>query len=347
LPPEAYKYDDGAPEEPANAIWARTLPKPLNRVLPPATPGGQPQKYALWEHSPLPDEVLGRLAQGALTELKLGQGGEVDFLDVSFSSLDVVGHAYGPMSHEVQDVLARLDRVIGDLLVTLDRRVGRGNYVVALSADHGVAAFPERMRAQGEDAGRISMLEVRNRLNAAVVTELGPGRHVANISYTDIYLSNGVLDKLRARPGAIGRALDSIRGIPGVAAAFCTDDLRDPTRITDPVQRAAALSHHPARSGDFILVPKLNWLTVSSGTTHGSNHEYDQHVPVVFYGAGIRPGRYERPASPADVAPTLGRLVGVKMPQAEGSPLDEALVLSSAAVPRPPRAAKGRRARAR
>ncbi len=345
LPPEAYRYDDGAPEEPVSGPWTRTLPKPLDRSLPPGTPGGPAQKYALWERSPLPDETLGRLAQGALTELKLGRGQETDFLDVSFSSLDIVGHAYGPLSHEVQDVLGRLDRVIGDLLATLDGQVGRGNYVVALSADHGVAIFPERLRAEGQDAGRISMAEVANRVNAALITEIGPGRHIANISYTDIYLSKGVMEKLRPRSGAVGRVLAAMRGIEGVAAAFCTDDLRDPARTTDPVQRAAALSHLPARSGDLILVPKLNWLTVSSGTTHGSNHEYDQHVPVVLYGAGIRPGRYDRPASPADVAPTLARLVGVKMPRAEGTPLTEALMLSSAAAPRAPGAVKGRRGR--
>jgi arylsulfatase A-like enzyme len=346
LPPASYRYDDDAPEELATGPWTRTLPKPL-QALPGQRSGGRPpSRYGLWERSPLPDEELGRLAVGALAELKLGRGKSVDFLAVSFSALDTVGHAYGPLSHEVQDALARLDRVVGELLGALDKRVGRGNYVVGLSADHGVAVFPEKLRAEGKDAGRLSMGEVKTRLNAALVTELGPGQHVANVSYTDVYLAPGVLDKLRGRPGAVERALQAVRAVNGVAAAFCTDQLRDVARISDPMQRAAALSHYPARSGDFILVPRPNWVTVGTGTTHGTHHDYDQHVPVVVYGAAIRPGRYARAVSPADLTPTLGRLIGVRMPQAEGTPLTEVTTPQAAQLSkRTP--IKGRRASTR
>jgi predicted AlkP superfamily pyrophosphatase or phosphodiesterase len=343
LPAGAYKYEDDVPQERADAPWTRTFPKPLQAV---AQPGSSrpPAKYGLWERSPLTDEELGRLARGVLAEMKLGRGKGTEFLGVSFSALDMVGHAYGPRSHEVQDGLARLDKVVGDLLAALDKQVGRGNYVIGLSADHGVAEIPERLRAEGKDAGRVSMSEVSTHLNAALVTELGPGKHVATVSYTDIYLAPGVLDRLKARPGAIDRALEAVRAVKGVVAAYSTDQLRDAARITDPAQRAAALSHYPARSGDFILVPRVNWLTSSGGgTTHGTHHDYDQHVPLVFYGAGIRPGRYDGPASPADLAPTLARLIGVRMSHAEGRALEEALALHSAGPVKPAKPVKGRR----
>ena len=115
-----------------------------------------------------------------------------------------------------------------------------------------------------------------------------------------------------------------MRTVPGVAVVFSTDQLRDPGSATDPLQKAAALSHFPARSGDFILVPRPNWLTTAEGTTHGTNNDYDQRVPVILFGAGIRPGRYQGAASPADIAPSLAHLVGVPLPTAEGRALSEA-----------------------
>ena len=328
LPAASYKYKDDSPEErPPSSQWTRTFPKTLQHANATGGPAGasDQQKYSLWERSPLPDELLGRFAQGAITELGLGKGEGTDFLSVSFSALDTVGHAYGPLSHEVQDVLARLDRVLGDLLTFLDKQVGREHYVLALSADHGVAVYPERMRAEGKDAGRISMRELAEKLNASVASELGPGKYVDNISYTDIYLSPGVFQRLQEKPGALDRVKGTVRALAGVAAVYSTDQLRDLAAIQDPVQRAAALSHYPGRSGDIVMVPKTNWLTTGAGTTHGTHHDYDQQVPVLFYGSGIRAGKFDGPASPADIAPTLASLIGVTMGHAEGKVLTDAL----------------------
>ena len=113
--------------------------------------------YGQWTASPFSDEYLERMAEAAIDGLALGQGTTTDYLGVSFSALDSVGHKFGPRSHEVQDLLARLDVTIGRLLDHLDARVGRGKYVVALSADHGVAVIPEQLRREGQDAGRAIM----------------------------------------------------------------------------------------------------------------------------------------------------------------------------------------------
>jgi len=300
-------------------------------------------RYVLWQASPLTDEHLGKLARGALAEMKLGQGPGTDFLAISFSALDVVGHPFGPRSQEVQDVLARLDRVIGELLDALDRSVGAGKYVVALSADHGVAVFPEQLKAEGKDAGRVSMTDVNTKLTAVLNAELGPGNRVANIQFTDIYLGPGVFDRLRAKPGALARALAAVRAVPGVEAVFSADQLRSGDKGGDPLRRAVELSYFPGRSGDIVLAPRENWLTVSVGTTHGTQYEYDQHVPLVLYGAGIAAGKYERPVSPGDLAPTLARLVGVSLPSAEGVALPEVLAEAVASPPKAaPRKAKGK-----
>jgi hypothetical protein len=111
--------------------------------------------------------------------------------------------------------------------------------------------------------------------------------------------------------------------------------LRDPARAIDPIQRAAALSHYPGRSGDIVFETRKNWINTSLGTTHGSHHDYDQHVPMLFYGSGIRRGKYDRPASPADVVSTLARRIGVTMSFAEGTARDEALTDRSTGVSSP------------
>lgn len=279
-----------------------------------------------WEQGPEADQHLALLARGAALALFLGRGPGVDYLAISFSTLDGVGHAFGPASAQVQDVLARLDATLGALLDDLDRRLGSDGYVVALTADHGVAPLPETVQAQGRDAGRISLDLLKSKISDAVATVLGPGKYVSSVQYADVYLVPGVLDKLRSRRGAVARVLAAARSVPGIIDAFAADQIRDRRKAKTPLQHAAALSYFPERSGDIVIAPKANWLTVDQGTTHGTAHSYDQRVPLVLMGAGIRPGRYDRAVTPADIAPTLARLAGIKMPRAEGQPLLEALV---------------------
>ena len=333
LPAAAYQGDDQATFERVPVpYWTNTLPKALQ----PAVAKGGPSVAAkpslqAWTESPFPDEVLLALARAGLRDLRLGQGKSRDMLAISFSALDTVGHAFGPQSHEVQDALARLDALLGELLSALDRSVGKDRYLLALTADHGVAPYPEGLSAAGKDAGRVSTQELRQRLDKTIAEELGPGRHVASVLYTDIYLAPGVYDRLKAKPGALARAMGVVRATPGVQAVFSDDELRDPNKQGDPLRRAAALSHYPGRSGQLVLATKPHWLTTATGTTHGTQHDYDQHVPVVLFGAGVRPGRYQQAASPADVAPTLAAVLGVPLPTAEGRVLEEGLTTRPAA----------------
>jgi arylsulfatase A-like enzyme len=318
-PERAYRNSDDAPaERPPLPTWSRTFPHPL--AIPPGTRVASVElpPLAAWSASPMTDQMLLAFAKAALSELKLGRGKGTDVLAVSFSALDIVGHAFGPRSHEVQDVLLRLDRLLGDLLTTLDRTVGKDRYLVALTSDHGVATYPEQLVAEGQDAGRIDMGAVNKQLGDRLNAELGAGKHIANLRYTDLYLAPGVYDRLRGLPGALERAKAAVAGVKGVAAVFSADDLRAPAALDDPARRPAALSYFPGRSGDLVLVPRNNWLTTATGTTHGSSNAYDQRVPLVLFGAGIKKGRFDTPSSPADVAPTLAALLGASLPTAEG-----------------------------
>jgi len=304
LPVKAYAFEDAGIAEPAAN---ERFPHPIDEKN--------------WAASPAGDHALIELASRAVTQLALGQKDSTDLVAISFSSLDLVGHAFGPRSHEVQDILLRLDVELGRLFALLDQRLGREGYVVALSADHGVATLPEQLVALGMDAGRIPMKAVGERMQAQVAAELGAAEWCASLQYTDLYLVAGAYDRLRLRPGALRRVALAIEAVPGVERVFSQDDLVPDAPGCGVLCRTAAAGHFPGRSGDFILVPKPNWIIAETGTTHGTSNHYDQRVPLVFLGGGIRPGRYADAASPADIAPTLGAMVGVTFPRPDGRDL--------------------------
>jgi len=274
-----------------------------------------------WESSPFSDAYLAGLAAAAIDGLKLGRGPGIDYLGISFSALDKVGHDFGQDSHEVQDVMVRLDAEIGTLLDKLDREVGKGNYVVGLSADHGVSPVPERVKAQGFDAGRISTAAVGRQIDEVLARELGGGPYRTRVIYNDIYFNDGVYQKLTGNAQAMAAVLDTIRRTDGVARVYRKEELS----ATDPFTRQSALSHFEGRSGDIKMLGRSHWITSSSTSTHGTGHRYDTHVPVILFGHGIRKGEYLHAASPLDVAPTLAFLARVTLPEATGRVLIEAL----------------------
>ena len=324
---DAYLFEDaGAGERPPPG-WTASFPHPL-------APATKVARFERWDRSPYADEYLARLAEAAMDELKLGQGPGLDYLAVSFSALDRVGHRFGPRSHEVQDTLVRLDRTIARLLDHLDRTVGRNRYVIALTADHGVAPIAEQTQAQGLAAGRLSTQKTADAVNGAIEPFLGPGRHVARMVYTDLYFAPGVNEQLQAKPEAMRAAIDALLKTEGVWRVYRKADLAGGAETSDPSRRAAALSYVGDRSGDLIIVPQPYYYLSSDATTHGTAHQYDARVPVILAGLGIKPGEYLSAATPADIAPTLAFLAGITMAAAEGRVLVEAL-----APPPPPKPA--------
>jgi predicted AlkP superfamily pyrophosphatase or phosphodiesterase len=274
-----------------------------------------------WESSPFSDEYLAALANTAIDAMKLGRGPATDFLAIGFSALDKVGHDFGPDSHEVQDVLVHLDARLGALLDKLDRDVGKGNYVVGLSSDHGVSPVPERVKAQGFDAGRISTAAIGRAIDEVLGRELGGGPYRTRVIYNDIYFNDGVYVRLKENARAMEAVLDVIRRTEGVWRVYRKEELS----AGDPLTRPSALSHYEGRSGDIKMLGRAYWITSSSTTTHGTGHRYDTRVPVVLFGYGIKKGEYLQPAAPIDIAPTLAFLSNVILPDAMGRVLSEAL----------------------
>lgn len=285
-----------------------------------------------WEDTPFADAALTGLAKKAMDELQLGrEPGRRDVLAVSYSVLDHIGHAFGPRSHEVQDVLARLDVTLGDLIEHLDRSVGADHYVLAFTGDHGVSPIPEQMIALGMDAGRVATADVRQRIDKALEPFFGAGPHLAAIAYTDLYFVPGRFDAVRANPQAMAAVAAAIESVPGVARVYRSDQLFAAT--DDPIARAVAAGYHPARSGDLLLVPRAYWITSGAIATHGTTYDYDSRVPLLLFGAGIQPGTYTTASSPADIATTFAHLAGVTLPKPDGRVLLEALKAPAAGRP--------------
>lgn len=340
-------------EADAGATWDRTLPEAAylfldngegeggtgalfpHRLAPPRIDGPlDPVFYANWQMSPFSDAYLGRMAAAAVAGLRLGQGPGTDFLAVSFSALDTIGHAYGPRSHEVQDTLVRLDATIGRLLAELDRLVGRAHYALALTADHGVSPIPQQMHTLGLGGGRVDRKAVATTLSAA----LG-GTVLDSNTGAEIYLSRDAASRLTALDQRGWDALrDDLERIDGIARAWRTSDLVAGRyeAASDQLAHAARLSAFPGRSGDIIYLTDPYWFPYQIVATHGTPYGYDRHVPMVFLGPQFRPGRYTATSSPADVAPTMARLVGVTLAAADGTARLDALVSPPALPPSAP-----------
>jgi predicted AlkP superfamily pyrophosphatase or phosphodiesterase len=282
-----------------------------------------------WESSPYSDVYLEALAESAIDGLKLGHGAGTDYLAISFSALDKVGHDFGPNSHEVQDVLIRLDQTLGRLLDKLDSDVGRANYVVALTADHGVSPVPEQVQAAGLDAGRLNTQKIGLDVDAVLQRELGPGSYRTRVVFSEVFFNEGVYDRLLNNPKAMNAVIQTIQAAPGVRRVYRQETLLAEQNEIDPLVHAAALSHFPGRNGELFMVSRAYWIASLSTVTHGTAHRYDTHVPVLLYGSGIKAGEYLQPASPLDIAPTLAFLSGVTLPDSTGRVLTEAIAPNS------------------
>jgi predicted AlkP superfamily pyrophosphatase or phosphodiesterase len=316
LPIAAYHYDDRGRGEPAGAaIFPHLIDAPFGASF-----------AAAWDASPLSDAYLGEMAAALVTSMKLGQRTGTDLLTIGFAALDYVGHAYGPRSHEVQDTLARLDVTIGRLFAALDRAVGAGRYVAALTSDHGVALLPEQAEAvTGNPGGRVNLNAISLAAEIALSAHFGRRPYVASVSGTYIYFLPGVLDRIRASPAAMAAVEAGVRGVAGIDRVYWSQQLEARTPSDDAVLTALRRSYFPQRSGDLAFLPRPNWVVASAGTAHGSAQPYDLQVPVMFTGVGVKAGRYTTPASPADVAPTLASLIHIDMPRADGHVLREVL----------------------
>ena len=336
LPESSYWYDEKATGAGPPAGWGPAFPHSLRGKGDAAEPDAE--FYEQWASSPFADTYLTRLAETAVDQLGLGKSGATDFLGVGYSSVDYVGHEFGPRSREIQDILITLDKDLAELFAHLDKKVGRANYVVAFSADHGVVPIPEDMAKTGVDAGILHIPELREKIEKSLEPFNLAKPAIARIASSDIYFAPGVYDRMKDVGEALQVVSDAALSQPGVAAVYRAEEIQGRPATQNPIRTAVANSYFQGRSGDLFIVPKPYWLvdgtpagkTRTYGTGHGTPYNYDQHVPILLMGYGIQPGDYYREVTPADIAPTLASLCGITLAPRDGHVLAEALAKTAA-----------------
>ena len=324
LPVSAYSLSQ--PDDTSYESWSfgRTFPYVINGGE--SKPGTQ--YYKQFEATPFANEMLVNFAKAAIENEKLGADEDTDLLTISFSANDLQGHSSGPYSQEMQDMTLRTDRALADLFNYLDTKIGLSNIVVVLTADHGVAPVPEQLAKYGL-GGRLNDTEVMRTVDRALSAKFGNDKYMLFGSYGDFYFDYSVLDKKRLSHEMVeDEACNAISTMKGVAACITRGQLENGRLPKTRIAGAVALGFNAGRNGDLIVVPKPFWLTGTDkdGTTHAAPYSYDTHVPVLLFGASINKGRFSRPVTPLDIAPTLADLLRIEFPSnSNGQVLTEAI----------------------
>ena len=285
--------------------------------------------------SPAGDELTLDFAKTLLDKEQLGQDAVPDYLSISFSSTDYVGHVFGASSLETEDNLVRLDRTLADLFAYIDEKVGLDNTLIVLSADHGQPEVPGHLHELGIDNAHYFDTESLDKTPAieALKKQFGLGEELIEAYFHPyVYLNYQQIREKGLDQATVERAVVSeLMKFDGVAYAVSSTALRTNRLPDNLLTRSILHNFHPKRSGDIYLVFEPNvfindfdGLTVAS--THGSIWRYDTFVPVIFAGAGLPAAKVSRLVAPYDIAPTLAACLKIKTPSgAVGMPLHEVL----------------------
>jgi predicted AlkP superfamily pyrophosphatase or phosphodiesterase len=267
--------------------------------------------------TPYADQLVLEVALLALDAYDMGRDGATDVLTVGFSATDSIGHTYGPDSQEVMDQILRLDRAVGRLLDAAQARSGRDGLLVGLSADHGVMPLVEVLKSRGVDARRVHPDSLEAAVKEALAARFpGASNLIADGDWDGPYV---YLDLAAVKRGGLDRAAvekvigDALVATGAVTRVYTHGQLCGPPPDDDPEFELFRNSFFEPRSAHVIgrVKPNVYVDDYVGGTGHGTVHDYDRHVPVVFLGPGIRPGRYERECGPHEIAPTLAALLGL------------------------------------
>ena len=284
--------------------------------------------------SPAGDELCLNFAQDLVVKEDLGKDEITDYLSISFSSTDYVGHIFGPSSLESEDNLLRLDKTLSELFAFIDKQVGLKNTLIVLSADHGAAAVPAQLNEFGIDAQYF----VPDNLDKEKAIEQIKSKYgiaeelISGFNHPYIYLNNEIIEQHQLDIDEVSRAIaEELVKFKGVAYAVPSIDLVEGKIPDTRLYRQILRNFNPKRSGDIYLVLEPHWfvndfdgLTVAS--THGSPWRYDTFVPVIFAGNGLAAKTVFREVQTVDIALTLSKYLKIKAPSgATGSPLTEVL----------------------
>ncbi|MBK7440402.1 MAG: alkaline phosphatase family protein [Bacteroidetes bacterium] len=266
--------------------------------------------------TPFGNTLTANFAKAAIENEELGKDNVTDFLCVSFSSTDYVGHAYGPHSVEVMDTYLRLDRDLAELLTYLDTKVGKGNYVLFLTADHGVSPTPQYMESLNIPAGTTTEVIMTDTMNDILHAAFGPGEWIKAYTNQQIYLNDSLLlAKGKTKKEIFSALYEPLLKMNGVAYVILINELGQAT-LNSNIKELVINGIYPKRCGDIQILYEPYWFEAyrPTGTTHGSHFSYDTHVPLIFFGWKVKPGALYRDVQVTDIAPTISALLKISEP---------------------------------
>lgn len=278
-------------------------------------PGTDAPPCGAIEATPWGNEMIEEFAERALVEEKMGQHGSTDILAVSFSSNDYIGHALGPDAPEVRDISIRTDRLLGKFLDAVDKQVGAGNFLLVMTADHGVSPLPEISAARRMPGGRLSQADLVTRAQDALSAKYGTGKWVVAQATAALYLNSELIhSKNLNRAEVEDVAAEALRSAPHAFRVYTGEALMSGRVPDDFVTSAFRNGYFPQRSADILFLSEPFYIFGQHGTSHGTPFNYDTHVPIIFLGAGIKAGSYYQRVGVTDIAPTLTSILGVPFP---------------------------------
>ncbi len=271
--------------------------------------------YKAFKYTPFGNTYTLKFAESAIEYEQLGNGAATDFLAVSLSSTDYIGHVFAPNSVEIEDTYLRLDLDLTEFLNYLDKTIGVGNYLFFLTADHGVAHNPDFMKEHKLPGGNFEDKDLMKELNDTLKSLNRSVPQVVAIDNSQIYFNdNDELIKANGKGIFKDIIVSLLEKKSFISNAFDIEKVSTSTLPTVMIEMVKN-SYYPKRSGDVMFVPNPGYLDGGkTGTTHGLWNPYDAHIPLVWYGQNIKSGRSHREVHMTDIAATLAALLNIQMP---------------------------------
>lgn len=266
--------------------------------------------------------------KAAIVGENLGKSEYTDFLAVSYSTPDYIGHQFGVASKEIQDNYLRLDKDLASLFSFLDSNVGKGNYTLFLTADHAAVQVPSYLQSEKIPAHYFNSRDFKKYINQVTLTHFKSDKLIENISNFQLFLNKEKIAALDLDIHTVAQKIaDAAVQYKNIYKAVTARTMQT-THFTDGILQKLQKGYNQKYSGDVLLIPHPS--TISSyhtkGTTHGSGYNYDTHVPIIFYGNGIKKGSSKKAYTVTDIAPTIANLLQVEFPNGTtGKIIDEAL----------------------
>ena len=266
-------------------------------------------------------------AKAVIKGEQLGKSEFTDFLAVSFSSTDYVGHRYGVASVETEDTYLRLDKDLGHFFNFLDTEVGKENYTLFLTADHAAVHVPSYLQSLKIPAHYINTTKLKKFLSDITQKYFNSKELIENVSNYQIFLNQEKIEALGFNKNTVAQRLaDEVLSFDKIYKAVTAKTLQT-TNFTEGVMHSLQQGYNPKFSGDVLMIPYPATLNYSrKGTSHGSGYSYDTHVPVIFYGNGIKKGASKKTYKIIDIAPTISNLLKIEAPNGtSGKIIEEVL----------------------